>query len=122
MQKKVILIVDDNKEIGEQLQQQLSDAETSVIVHSSPLEALKEFERTTPQLLVCDLVMPGINGITFIQEARKKINPDDMKVVILTNSTNMSDIADAVNLGNVVYISKPDIDFVDLIHTLKKVV
>jgi CheY-like chemotaxis protein len=69
----VILVVDDDAAIRIQLSSVLSDELGHRLIFASGGEAaLANYERHTPDLVITDLVMPGMEGVTFIQRLRSK--------------------------------------------------
>jgi len=78
-------------------------------------------EKPTPDLILLDLNLPGINGREVLAEIK---NDEDLKmipVVVLTTSTSDQDIVNAYNLHANCYITKPvDLDqFIKVVHTIR---
>jgi CheY-like chemotaxis protein len=74
---------------------------------SSGQEALDLVERSKPNLILLDLMMPGIDGFEVIR--RLKANPEtaDIRIIILTALTSGEDVSKGFNMGANDYIMKP---------------
>src|SRR5258708_17205844 len=70
-----ILVVDDDRENGEFLQEQLSREGCRVLWHRDPRNALKTLRRGAYQLGILDLKMPQMNGVELFNPIREK-DPD----------------------------------------------
>ena len=100
-----ILVVDDEASIREMLQRTLAMAEYDVDVAADGRSALERMRRSSYDLLITDLKMPAMDGITFIREA-KRLRPD-LPVVIITGYSTEASAIEAVNLGVTGYLTKP---------------
>jgi two-component system response regulator AtoC len=100
-----ILIVDDENIVRESLRDWLSIAGYDVNTAASGEEALPIIEEKKITIMVTDLVMPGMNGIELMKEA-KKIVPSMAAVIITAHATIQSAI-DAIREGAYDYIEKP---------------
>lgn len=72
---------------------------------ASGIDGLLEIGRMPPDLLITDLRMPGIDGMTVIREAKRQ-NPN-LRVVIITGFSSESAAIEALNLGVSGYLTKP---------------
>jgi DNA-binding NtrC family response regulator len=87
------------------LQRTLALAEYEVDVAADGRSALERMRRSPYDLLITDLKMPAMDGITLIREA-KRIQPD-LPVVIITGYSTEASAIEAVNLGVTGYLTKP---------------
>jgi excisionase family DNA binding protein len=100
-----ILVVDDESSIRDLLSKTLALAEYDVDTVPDGQLALERLRVHPYDLLIADLKMPGIDGLTVIREAKRL--KSDLPVIIITGcSTETSAIA-AVNLGVSGYLTKP---------------
>jgi excisionase family DNA binding protein len=100
-----VLVVDDEASIRDLLQKTLALAEYEVDVAPDGRSALERMRLYPYDLLIADLKMPGMDGLTVIREAKRY--KTDLPVIIITGfSTEMSAI-EAVNLGVAGYLTKP---------------
>ncbi len=100
-----ILIVDDEPSILQSLGGLLSDEGFEVITASNGYEALKIIEKESPDLVLLDIWMPGIDGIETLKEI-KKDNPF-IQVIIITGHGNIETAIKATKLGAFDMIEKP---------------
>jgi len=100
-----ILIVDDEPSILQSLGGLLSDEGFEVITASNGYEALKIIEKESPDLVLLDIWMPGIDGIETLKEI-KKDNPF-IQVIIITGHGNIETAIKATKLGAFDLIEKP---------------
>ena len=106
-----LLVVDDIEENRDLLKRQLVRRGYDVVVANSGQNALAEMARGSFDLVLLDVMMPGLNGLETLERLRY-INDRGMLPVIMVSSKDESeDIAKALELGASDYISKP-IDFV----------
>ena len=100
-----ILVVDDESSIREMLSKTLSLAEYDVEVAADGHAALERLKLMTYDLLITDLKMPGIDGLTVIREARR-YRPE-LPVIIITGFSTEASAIEAINLGVSGYLTKP---------------
>ena len=106
MKKKTeILVVDDEDIVRESLQDWLDGVGYDVGVAASAEEALEILKRKKYNIMLADLVMPGMNGIELMKEA-KKIYPTLAAVIITAHATIQTATA-AIREGAFDYIEKP---------------
>jgi len=100
-----ILVVDDEPSIRDLLAKTLALAEYVVDVAADGRSALDRMRNETYDLLIADLKMPGIDGLSVIREAKRyKAN---LPVIIITGYSTESAAIEAVNLGVSGYLTKP---------------
>ena len=100
-----ILVVDDEASIRELLTRTLALTEYHVEAVADGRSALERFRLGAYDLLIADLRMPAMDGLTLIKEARR-LHPS-LKVVIITGYSTEASAIEAVNLGVVGYLVKP---------------
>ncbi len=100
-----ILIVDDEPSILQSLSGLLGDEGFSVLTASNGYEALKIVEAESPDLVLLDIWMPGIDGIETLQEIKK--SSPIVQVVIITGHGTIETAVKATKLGAFDLIEKP---------------
>lgn len=100
-----VLVVDDESSIRELLQKTLALAEYDVDTAPDGRAALERLRLGTYDLLIADLKMPGMDGLTLIREAKRL--KTDLPVIIITGFSTESSAIEAVNLGVAGYLTKP---------------
>ena len=100
-----ILVVDDEASIRDLLAKTLALAEYDVDVSPDGRSALERMRMFPYDLLIADLKMPGMDGLTVIREAKRY--KADLPVIIITGFSNEASAIEAVNLGVSGYLTKP---------------
>lgn len=111
-----ILIIDDEKAIRKTLTEILSFEGYKIDEASDGEEGLKRFGDKSYDLVLCDIKMPKIDGIEFLEKA-KGINPD-IPIIMISGHGNIDTAVEAVKKGAFDYISKPP-DLNRLLITLR---
>ncbi len=104
-QKLNILIVDDERIVRESLRDWLENVGYKVIIAESGEEALKIIKRRKIKIMLTDLVMPGMDGIELMKEARKIV--PSISTVIITAYGSIQTAIDATREGAHDYVEKP---------------
>ena len=100
-----ILVVDDEASIRDLLSKTLALAEYDVDLAPDGRTALDRLRVMPYDLLITDLKMPGVDGLTVIREARRLRT--DIPVIIITGFSTEASAIEAVNLGVSGYLTKP---------------
>lgn len=99
-----ILICDDEKDIRSALRIYLTTAGYDVLEAENGRAALSMLEKTTPDLLLLDIMMPEMDGLSVLAEIRSR---SSMPVIMLTAKSEDIDKITGLNLGADDYITKP---------------
>lgn len=100
-----ILIIDDEKAIRKTLGEILSFEGYKVDEAADGEEGVKKIKDKTYDLVLCDIKMPKLDGIEFLQKSNE-INPD-VPVIMISGHGNIETAVEAVKKGAYDYISKP---------------
>ena len=100
-----ILIIDDEKAIRKTLTEILSFEGYKIEEAADGEEGLRKFKEKNYDLVLCDIKMPKIDGIEFLQKAGES-NPD-VPIIMISGHGNIETAVDAVKKGAYDYISKP---------------
>lgn len=100
-----ILIIDDERAIRNVLKDILNNEGYTTEEAIDGEEGLNKFKQTNFDLVLCDIKMPKIDGIEFLQKA-KEINAD-VPIIIISGHGNIETAVDAVKKGAFDYIAKP---------------
>ena len=103
--KTNILIVDDEKDIREKLQQILERKGFQVAVAEDGEEALRKVKELGTKIVICDIVMPKLNGIEFLKSIRNY--NFSIEVIIITGFSTMERCVEALENGASGYLHKP---------------
>ncbi len=100
-----ILIIDDEKSIRKTLNEILSFEGYKIEEAADGEEGLKKFKEKNFDIVLCDIKMPKLDGIEFLEKA-KEIN-DEVPIIIISGHGNIETAVEAVKKGAYDYISKP---------------
>src|SRR5260221_5915308 len=99
-----ILVVDDEKEIVRALSRSLSAHGYTVFIARSGEEAIEEVARHRPDLMLLDLMLPGISGLDVCRQVRTE---SSVPILVLSVKETEHDKVEALDLGADDYIQKP---------------
>jgi two-component system nitrogen regulation response regulator NtrX len=111
-----ILIIDDEKAIRKTLSEILSYEGYKIDEAADGEEGLKKFSSMTYDVVLCDIKMPKMDGLEFLERA-KEINVD-VPIIVISGHGNIETAVEAVKKGAFDYISKPP-DLNRLLITLR---
>ena len=100
-----ILIVDDDASIRASLSEALAEHGAQVEVADDGVTALSMLERVDPALVLCDVRMPEIGGLTFLDMVR--LRRPSVDVILMTAFDDMETVASAMRRGAVDFLVKP---------------
>jgi sigma-B regulation protein RsbU (phosphoserine phosphatase) len=105
-----ILVVDDNEANRDVLSRRLQRrGYVTVKVEDGP-SALSAIENQVFDLVLLDVMMPGMSGLEVLEEIRKTRSPTDLPVIMATAKDQSEDVVMALNMGANDYVTKP-LDF-----------
>jgi len=100
-----ILVVDDEESVRDVVSKTLTMADYDVDTAEDGPSALERLGSADYDLLITDLKMPGMDGLSVIRAARRRIA--DLPVVIITGKSTEASAIEAINLGVSGYLTKP---------------
>jgi CheY-like chemotaxis protein len=112
-----VLVVDDEPQVAWVLRFSLEHEGYQTYTASNGLEAMEEFQKHHPMLMVLDLMMPEMDGWAVLREMMKLPEDQRPRVVIVSALTGPDDKAKATALGADAFVPKP-FDVEELIGVL----
>ncbi|KAF1066629.1 MAG: Regulator of RpoS [Pseudomonas citronellolis] len=113
-----LLIIDDDEVVRESLAAYLEDSGFKILQASSGVQGLAMFERELPDLIICDLRMPQMDGLELIRRLGERAV--ETPVIVLSGAGVMSDVVEALRLGAADYLIKPLEDLAVLEHSVRR--
>lgn len=104
MEQETILVVDDNKEIVYSISELLKYEGYNTVKAYDGMEALRALEENRIDLILLDVMMPKMNGLSALMKLREKYH---IPVIILSAKTEESDKVSGLMLGADDYVEKP---------------
>ena len=113
-----LLIIDDDDVVRASLAAYLEDSGFNVLQASNGAQGLEVYQRDHPDLVICDLRMPQVDGLELI----RRINIIDAQtpVIVVSGAGVMSDAVEALRLGAADYLIKPLQDLAVLEHSVRR--
>lgn len=105
--KYTLLIVDDNEMNRQLMSLQFKRAGYNVVVAKDGYEALELVESTAFDLVLLDIMMPGINGLQVLEEIRKHRSLINLPIIMVTADDLEESIITSLQLGANDYLTKP---------------
>jgi len=105
--KKTVLVVEDEEDILALLHFNLIKAGYDVICAACGEEGLKSVAEHQPDLVLLDLMLPGIDGLEICRRLRKEESTKDTPIIMLTAKGEESDVVRGLELGADDYVTKP---------------
>uniref|UniRef100_UPI003AB88C78 response regulator transcription factor n=1 Tax=Eisenbergiella sp. TaxID=1924109 RepID=UPI003AB88C78 len=99
-----ILVIEDDPDIRAELKLLLENALYEVDVIEDFTQIVSQAEACTPDLILLDIQLPGINGLSLCQDIRRKM---DTPVIFVTSFNNAMDELNGMMMGGDDYITKP---------------
>lgn len=101
-----VLVIDDDEELRNYLKENLS-VYYHVDTAMDGTEGWKKAITQQPDLIVSDVVMPGMDGIQLLKELKKNINTNHIPVILLTSQTEFANRIEGLSQGADGYLGKP---------------
>jgi len=119
MMTKKIVVVEDNEDVRENLAEILELDGYEVATAENGKIGVKVIEETMPDLIICDIMMPELDGYAVLHIINKKPDLANIPFLFLTAKAENSDIIKAINLGTNGYLTKP-FDADELLNLIEK--
>ena len=101
-----VLVIDDDDDVRRMLGRAL--AETYDVLEAADAEAAFQVLAThTPDVIVCDVMLPAMNGFDFVRHLRSRDGGRHIPVIFLTAKSSAADVVEGINAGARAYVTKP---------------
>lgn len=109
MSKKKILVVEDEEMTARLILYRLKSMGHDVHHSKDGVDALNYIIENSPDLVVLDVMLPGMSGFEILQELQdeESFDSSNVKVLMLSNKKRAEDVSRGFNLGAMEYVSKP---------------
>jgi len=103
----VVLLIDDEKAYAKVIQDALEAAGIKTYVANNAEEALMLYQQITPNLVLLDVMMPDIDGLTLLRWLREHSEQDDIPIHIVSAKSMPDDHKAAIQAGANGFLAKP---------------
>jgi len=104
--RSTLLLVDDSKDITWLISRNLSES-YNILEASSAIQAMEIIKEKTPDLIITDIVMPGISGLEFVKEIKGGTYTKHIPVIIVSAKITNNEQSEGYNIGADAYLTKP---------------
>lgn len=118
MKKSKILFIDDEETLASKIKQILEFENFEVQYESSGISALEYLNNNAPDLIICDIMMPEMDGFQFY-EAFQKLESKNIPFIFLSANYKLDEFKNRINLETEDFLSKP-ISRTDLLKAIEK--
>lgn len=118
LKDSTLLVIDDEKAVRDSIAAYFEDSGYNILEAENGSEGLNIFEEQHPDLVICDLRMPGVDGIQLLN--RVMSSTDEIPVIVVSGAGVMSDVVEALRLGAADYLMKPVADLSVLEHSVER--
>jgi len=102
-----ILVLEDEPAVQTLILKQLTAQNFEVTVASDGLDGLMKLEGLRPDLIICDVMMPNLDGMEFVKAIKSNNGTQQIPVIFLTAKTDPRSMIDGINVGARFYVTKP---------------
>ena len=121
MAKKTILIVEDEVPLSRALEKKLQQEGFNVLTAANGEEGLKTSLAEIPDLILLDIVMPVMDGVTMLDKLKKDPEGRRIPVIMLTNLTSSEKLSESQDNGVFGYLIKADWSLDDVLKKINQV-
>jgi two-component system cell cycle response regulator len=115
--RKRILVVDDNP-VNREIIEEILDGEHEVLMAANGSDALKLAERYRPQVVLLDVMLPGLDGYDICRKLRAMPSTAEARIIMVSAKAMPSERAQGIDAGADDYITKP-FDDGDLVEAIR---
>jgi DNA-binding response OmpR family regulator len=118
---KTILIIEDDKFLRELIAQKLLKENYEISEAVDGEEGIKKIREEKPDLILLDLILPGIDGFEVLSRMKSDEEISSIPVIILSNLGQKEDVERGLNLGAKDYLIKAHFTPGEIIEKIKKI-
>jgi len=119
-EKKNILVIEDEGHVRTLVSRLLEKSGYTVRTADDGLDGLRALESFRPDLIITDVMMPNLDGLTFTKALKNRRETKIIPVIFLTAKTDPLSMIEGINVGAKFYITKP-FQIEDVLAKVRKV-
>ena len=113
-----IVLIEDNSSLRRNIAQILEIEGYRVLAASDGASGLQQVRESVPDLILCDIMMPGMNGYEVLAGVRARPATSSVPLIFLTAKGDMTDLRRGMSLGADDYLAKP-VDSTELLDAVR---
>ncbi|MFV2044397.1 MAG: PleD family two-component system response regulator [Anaerolineales bacterium] len=107
MSKPTVLLIDDEKPYAKIIKAALESLDIDVLIACDSMEALNFLQQITPDLILLDVMMPDVDGLTLLRWLREHSEQDDIPIHVVSAKAMTEDREAALSAGADGFLAKP---------------
>lgn len=107
MNKTKILLIEDEEDIADLIKLQAELAGYKIVIEYDGLNGLRAVEREKPDVIILDIMLPGLSGLDVCRKLKSNPNTRNIPVIIVSAKSEEIDVVLGLELGADDYVSKP---------------
>jgi DNA-binding response OmpR family regulator len=119
-EKKTILIIEDESSLVSVIKAKFVKEGFVVLKAGNGVEGLKMALRKHPDLILLDIIMPKMDGMTMLKKLRTDTWGKSVPVIMLTNLSDTAKVADAIDQGSYDYLVKSNWKLKDVVAKVRE--
>jgi DNA-binding response OmpR family regulator len=120
MTNKHIILIEDDETLARSLSKAFEESGFDITVATDGGQGLAKVEENKPDLLLLDLTLPTLDGISILKTLRAKAEFEDLPIIILTNRDDIESLEASITSGVHDFIIKHEWKLEDIVGLAKK--
>jgi len=117
---KKILIVEDDELLIKILAKEFQSAGFEILLATNGLEGLQQALSESPDLILLDIIMPQMDGLTMLRKLRQDKKGKEIPVIVLTNLSDAETIDESLKIGSYDFLVKANWGLPDIVAKVKR--
>jgi CheY-like chemotaxis protein len=119
--KKKILVIDDDQTFRELISSGVDKEQYEVATANDGVEGLEQVAKSSPDLILLDIMMPRMNGVEFLEKMKTEHADKRVPVIITSNDSSLDTISRGAELGVRGYIVKSNESMKTIMSSIERV-
>ncbi len=117
---KTVLIVEDEFPLLRVMEQKFKQEGFNVVLAKDGEEGLMKFRETTPDIVLIDIILPRMDGMTMLGKIRQEPTGQHVPIILLTNLSDAEKVKEGIQQGVYDYLVKADWKLEDVVQKVRE--
>lgn len=118
---KKILVIDDDQFFGKTLEAALPAGQYILLTAEDGEAGLEALQKEKPDLVILDLMMPKLDGTSFLKKLKERPDLPKVPVLVSSNLSSVKKISDCMALGAIGYVIKSDESMQSIVQDIERI-